>query len=244
MAEYICQVCGKAYKDSTNLIIHMRTHTGERPFICEQCRCTFISQGNLNQHMLKHTGERPHKCKECGVAFFRSNILKQHMQDEHLQAYNELKQARTRAAEKAKECSICNITFATKSSCTRHKKRAHVLASTSSTTVTVHSKTEPVGEVTAVTQLVDTGISVNIRSTVESPLGRAEIVTQCLPAAIVTTVTQTAAKGTTLNTTPPVTLVSSLPVSSVFVSSEPDNSFAEDSDPNDISRLLPDSWLN
>ena len=187
------------------------------------------------------------------MAFFRSNILKQHMQVEHLQTYNGLAQARIRAAEKDKECSICNKSFSSKHKRILHQQKQHGLASTSNATVRAHSHKESVGKVTAVTESVITNFSINTKSTVESPLGRAEIVTQHFPTATVTTVTQTEAKGRPPNATPPLTIVSSVPdnffaeddiLPDDIVSRDPDDSFAEDSDPNDISRLLPDSWLN
>ena len=262
MAKYTCTLCGKVFKESRALIIHIRSHTGERPYPCSFCQKAFSYQGNLTQHMLSHTGEKPHKCKECGEAFSRSPFLKQHMRNKHLQVCSESEKARALASKEARTCPDCGRTLASKQRLISHKKTQHGLASTSTATV-VHSQTESVGEVTAVTHSVNTSSSVNTRTIVQSPLGRAEIVTQHFPTATVTTVTQAAAQDRTL-TTPPVTLVSSLPVSSdplssLPVSSDPLSSDPLSSDPlssdplssdplssdlNDISRLLPDSWLN
>lgn len=45
-----CQVCGKAFSQSSNLITHSRKHTGFKPFSCELCAKGFQRKVDLRRH--------------------------------------------------------------------------------------------------------------------------------------------------------------------------------------------------
>ena len=63
-----CQICNKIFARSSSLIVHMRGHTGERPYKCSYCPKAFAQSANLTTHQRTHTGEKPYECSVCGTA--------------------------------------------------------------------------------------------------------------------------------------------------------------------------------
>jgi hypothetical protein len=58
-------MCPYASRNSSQLIVHLRSHTGDAPFQCHICPSKFKINSDLKRHMRTHTGEKPFGCDLC-----------------------------------------------------------------------------------------------------------------------------------------------------------------------------------
>ncbi|UYM14379.1 C2H2-type zinc finger protein [Endozoicomonas euniceicola] len=96
--KHVCDVCGKKFARSIHLIVHKRTHTGEKPYECDVCQKRFACSSNFVRHRRTHTGDKPYKCDVCQKRFAHSGNLARHK--------------RSHAGKKPYECDVCQKRFA------------------------------------------------------------------------------------------------------------------------------------
>lgn len=96
-AQFICEHCGKIFYARTNIITHMRVHTGVKPYQCPFCPERFRQISSMIRHKRLHTGEKPFSCNICGRSFRDHSTLQKHKS--------------VHSAEKKYNCHMCTKSF-------------------------------------------------------------------------------------------------------------------------------------
>ncbi|XP_046971812.1 zinc finger and BTB domain-containing protein 5 [Vanessa cardui] len=55
---HYCSICSKGFKDKYSVNVHVRTHTGEKPFTCSLCGKSFRQKAHLAKHYQTHIAQK------------------------------------------------------------------------------------------------------------------------------------------------------------------------------------------
>lgn len=55
---HYCSICSKGFKDKYSVNVHIRTHTGEKPFSCLHCGKSFRQKAHLAKHYQTHLAQK------------------------------------------------------------------------------------------------------------------------------------------------------------------------------------------
>ncbi|XP_073842764.1 uncharacterized protein isoform X1 [Musca autumnalis] len=125
--EHKCNICGKYYTESKNLLAHIRKkHPSSMgsEYICKICNQGFATERGLGRHSnqlhpVAQTYSTKHKCKICGCSYVRSRSLRVHMKNKHPLSIN------------AKYvCEICHRRFGTPVRLATHYRKMHHIPKT------------------------------------------------------------------------------------------------------------------
>ena len=119
---FSCPVCLRQFKQQAHRDVHVRIHTGDRPYECEYCRMAFKQSNHLRRHKLRRHSQkcdRPFSCDKCSQRYAQQWDL-----DLHYRAHHTLKGSTQSHPYK---CGNCGRAFTQLSNLRTHERRVNCI---------------------------------------------------------------------------------------------------------------------
>lgn len=128
-----CARADRGFNARYKMLVHVRTHTKEKPHHCTECTKSFSRAENLKIHIRSHSGEKPYVCpiEGCNKAYSNSS--------------DRFKHTRTHIIEKPYWCKfpLCQKRYTDPSSLRKHVKTFKHIVPTNEPAIISDKKDEP-----------------------------------------------------------------------------------------------------
>lgn len=130
-----CKVCGRVCNNTSNITLHFRTHSLEKPYKCPHCEYRTCTTGVLTTHISKKHNDGIHivnenstayRCNTCSKYFFVLEQFRVHLHHDHEIIVSNNQEALTKATTVCKteafKCTICHRQLSNYSTLTIHMR--------------------------------------------------------------------------------------------------------------------------
>lgn len=105
-----CGSCPYRCNSRSNLLKHMKMHTGKKEFLCSECGYKCYFRATLKKHVRIHSGEQPFACTVCDYrCCFQSNLVR------HVRTHT--------GQDKKYACALCEYRCPVRQSLVSHMKK-------------------------------------------------------------------------------------------------------------------------